>query len=165
MRRTLKIFTCVLLSITFLYIIVYNLATPVRKNSRTFSQEQVAKNGSTPIKNCPVTNEEEKLNISSNCSTFVDTIRQYGFSISACNGRLGNQLGLLVLGFALHSQFGVKLILGEFQHGILDKVFDMQQICKSDGSSFCIFNQLGNVFSQSESPRHFLKKWEPEEAQ
>ncbi|XP_075264760.1 uncharacterized protein LOC142356878, partial [Convolutriloba macropyga] len=61
-----------------------------------------------------------------------------GYSISGCRGRLGNQLGVVALGMQMHLRFGIRLLIDPFQYRILNDVFDMEQICKRDGSSFCM---------------------------
>ena len=43
------------------------------------------------------------------CAGIQNLLAKEGFSISSCNGRIGNQLGLISLGLAIYRQFGVKL--------------------------------------------------------
>ncbi|XP_075256267.1 uncharacterized protein LOC142348702 [Convolutriloba macropyga] len=90
---------------------------------------------SAPIENKLAIEDEIKA---LNCSEIQNLLLQHGFGQSNCNGRLGNQLGLLALGLAVNLQFGSKLVLNEFQNGILARVFDMESICRKDGSSICI---------------------------
>jgi len=66
-------------------------------------------------------------------------IHQLSYSISGCNGRLGNQLGVMALGFGLYQQFKVNLLLNPGQLSELEKVFEMS-VCKGHGgnpSTFC----------------------------
>ena len=43
----------------------------------------------------------------------------------------------------IENQFGVKLIINKSQRSKLGAVFPIDDICKSDGSTFCIANPEG----------------------
>ncbi|XP_075250316.1 uncharacterized protein LOC142342701 isoform X1 [Convolutriloba macropyga] len=73
-----------------------------------------------------------------NCEDLKKSVMKTGYSISECRGRLGNQLGMMALGLQVHLRFGTRLLVQPLQYTKLVNVFDMEQICKSDASSFCI---------------------------
>ena len=72
------------------------------------------------------------------CTPFPKDLVNTGFVVSACNGRLGNQLGVLSLAMAIYLKFGIRLALGPIQHKILANVFDMEKACADNGTTFCI---------------------------
>ncbi|XP_063717273.1 uncharacterized protein LOC134844498 [Symsagittifera roscoffensis] len=82
----------------------------------------------------------------SNCSRLNEFVKREGFSMSMCGTQLGNQLGVLALGMMIENQFGVKLIINKSQRSKLGAVFPIDDICKSDGSTFCITNPEGCRF-------------------
>ena len=73
-----------------------------------------------------------------NCKAFLNYIEINGYSISGCNGRLGNQLGVLALGLAINLQFGIKLVFNPWQRNLLSSAIYVQEMCKYDGSTFCL---------------------------
>ena len=58
--------------------------------------------------------------------------------MSLCNGRLGNQLGVLAFGLAVNLQFGIKLFLRFPQWRLITQAFEIEKLCKNDGSTFCM---------------------------
>merc|ERR1711951_296517 len=87
-------------------------------------------NETTSTQHSPTTRND------SQCGYF-DTLDR-SFSVSDCNGRLGNVLILMALGLKMHITYGIPLVLTEDQAQQLLGVFDVSSICEDDGKTFCI---------------------------
>ena len=75
----------------------------------------------------------------SKCQKFPEPLVKSGYMVSKCNGRLGNQLGLMSFGLAMNLKFGLKLGLKDYQYRILAAVFDLEEACGPNKStSFCV---------------------------
>ncbi|XP_075256803.1 uncharacterized protein LOC142349251 isoform X2 [Convolutriloba macropyga] len=77
------------------------------------------------------------------CTRFQNYLNQNGYSFSDCPAALGNQLGVLAIGLAIYRHFGLKLVLDQRQKTVLKNAFDVDQICRPDGTSFCIVRMTG----------------------
>ncbi|XP_075257398.1 uncharacterized protein LOC142349603 [Convolutriloba macropyga] len=84
------------------------------------------------------TTPDPKIGTVPNCEDLKKTVMKTGYSVSGCRGRLGNQLGVMALGMQIYLRFGTRLLVNHLQYKKLNNVFDMEQICKSDASTFCI---------------------------
>ena len=81
------------------------------------------------------------------CEEFQNYADYHGYSSSVCRSGLGNELGLLAFGFAVHLQFGIKLMLSTRQQEILSPVFNVSRLCRNnDGSAFCMSLPKGTPF-------------------
>ena len=72
------------------------------------------------------------------CNPFPKDLIKTGFMVSGCDGRLGNQLGVLSLGMAMYLKFGIQLALKHDQYKTLAVAFDMKKTCAKDGTTFCV---------------------------
>ncbi|XP_063720932.1 uncharacterized protein LOC134847689 isoform X2 [Symsagittifera roscoffensis] len=73
-----------------------------------------------------------------NCSEMDTFLRKTGYVFANCSGNLGNQVCILGLGLQMYLQSGVKLVIKTSQSDKLNTVVDVQNICREDGSTFCI---------------------------
>ena len=78
-----------------------------------------------------------------NCTRFQNYVNQKGYSFSDCPAAIGNQLGVLAIELAIYRHFGLKLVLDQRQKSVLKNAFDVDQICRADGTSFCIVRMTG----------------------
>jgi len=72
------------------------------------------------------------------CTELDNAIVVSGISRSSCNGRLGNQLGILAMGLQLHIKYGVRMVINTIQEWELATTFEINQTCNFKESSFCM---------------------------
>ncbi|XP_063714512.1 uncharacterized protein LOC134842212 [Symsagittifera roscoffensis] len=72
------------------------------------------------------------------CSELDTTLRKTGYWFGDCRGNLGNQVLVLGTGLNMYLQSGAKLVIGKSHADKLRAAFDVEKICKDDGSTFCI---------------------------
>ena len=88
-----------------------------------------------------------------NCSEMDTFLRKTGYVFANCSGNLGNQVCILGLGLQMYLQSGVKLVIKTSQSDKLNTVVDVQNICREDGSTFCIIWPKGISFACYLFPR------------
>ena len=80
------------------------------------------------------------------CSELDTTLRKTGYWFGDCRGNLGNQVLVLGTGLNMYLQSGAKLVIGKSHADKLRAAFDVEKICKDDGSTFCIIWPQGTNF-------------------
>ena len=93
---------------------------------------------------CNVAIQQKTRNLP--CSELDKFLRKTGYVFANCSGNLGNQVCILGLGLQKYLQSGVKLVIKTTQSNKLGTVFDIEKICRADGSTFCIILPEGIIF-------------------
>ena len=81
-----------------------------------------------------------------NCDLLLSK-KHSSWTHSGCNGRLGNQLGLLTLQLGIHYKYGSDIVLLEYQYKELKDTFSIEECLSDHLDSFCtIFNGSKDSF-------------------
>ena len=111
-------------------------------------RKHVQQNKATPklrqeTPNTPATTKTQDEN-----GLLLDPFNGSSFSMSGCNGRLGNQLGLMAIVYPLYLKWKVKITLDDFQFSLLANTFDLSGFCSDiPGQYLCSSYKEGETFA------------------